>query len=886
MTDAAHRLSAAVADRYTIERELGAGGMATVYLAQDVRHDRKVALKVLRPELAAVIGADRFLKEIKVTANLQHPHILGLIDSGEVDRLLYYVMPFVEGESLRDRLTREKQLPVDDAVRITREVASALDYAHRHHVIHRDIKPENILLHEGQALVADFGIALAVSAAGGTRMTETGMSLGTPHYMSPEQAMGEREITARSDVYALGCVLYEMLVGEPPFTGPTAQSIVAKVLTEVPRPLLPQRHTIPPHVEAAVLQALEKLPADRFGTAAEFAAALADLGRTGSVARTAAPTARSQQTRTRVLMVVGALAILATGFALGALLRPGRHAPVMRFNVTFPSGEAIQSVQTTRVAISPDGSRLAYVGPDSGSGTQLWVRSMSTLNSRPLPGTGGAQAPFFNPEGTAVAFFVGEPGDLRVVPVDGGPVRTVVRDSAYSWGGDWHADGNIYFSRAPTHGLARVPATGGSPVPVSEPDTSVGVTEHDFPQVLPGGQAALVQAWSTGFQDARIALVDFASGTATPLLEGVVARYLPTGHILYVNAAGVLQVVPFDVGKRTLTGPSVTVTEGVQVDPSGGAGQFAASNSGTLLYMPGQSRGQVVWVDREGRTTPVDSTWTGAFKDPDLSPDGTRLVIAVTTTQGQQIWVKQLPRGPLTPITRGSGSSERPAWSPDGRHIAFIRRPGQSRASIWIQRSDGSASAESLMVASRSIEEVAWAPDGRSVLYRVGGGGAGSRDLYASRIPATGGSRPVLTESFDELGADVSPDGRWFAYVANGSGRNEIYVRRYDDPGAGRTQVSVVGGAEPRWAHSGRELFFRGARAEMMVADVTLGAAFRAGPPRVLFPATRMASDYFHRSYDVGPDDRRFLMIRASEGQTELVLVVNWFEELKGMVPK
>jgi len=236
MTDTA-RLTAALADRYRIERELGHGGMATVYLAHDLKHDRQVALKVLRPELAAVIGADRFLKEIKVTANLQHPHILGLIDSGEVDGLLYYVMPYVEGESLRDRLTHEKQLPIDDAVRITREVANALDYAHRHHVIHRDIKPENILLHEGQALVADFGIALAVSAAGGTRMTETGLSLGTPHYMSPEQAMGEREITARSDVYALGAVLYEMLVGEPPFTGPTAQAIVAKVVTEAPRPL-------------------------------------------------------------------------------------------------------------------------------------------------------------------------------------------------------------------------------------------------------------------------------------------------------------------------------------------------------------------------------------------------------------------------------------------------------------------------------------------------------------------------------------------------------------------------------------------------------------------------------------------------------------------------
>src|SRR5687767_11365065 len=249
--------------------------MALVYLARDLRHDRPVALKLLRPELSAILGGERFLTEIRTTANLQHPHILPLHDSGEVDGLVYYVMPFVEGESLRDRLNREKQLPVEDAVRIAREVANALDYAHRRGVVHRDIKPENILLHDGQALVADFGIALAVSRSdGGTRMTETGMSLGTPHYMAPEQAMGEREISPRADVYALGCVLYECLAGEPPFTGPTAQAIIARVMTEQPRGLQLQRRTIPAHVEAAVGTALEKLPADRFASAAAFSEAL------------------------------------------------------------------------------------------------------------------------------------------------------------------------------------------------------------------------------------------------------------------------------------------------------------------------------------------------------------------------------------------------------------------------------------------------------------------------------------------------------------------------------------------------------------------------------------------------------------------------------------
>src|SRR5688572_9713430 len=288
-------LNSALTGRYRIERELGGGGMAMVYLARDERHDRSVALKVLRPELAAVIGAERFLHEIKTTANLQHPHILPLHDSGNVDGTVWYVMPSVEGESLRDRLTRETQLPIEDALQVAREVASALDYAHRHGVIHRDIKPENILLHDGRAMVADFGIALAVSRTeGGTRITETGMSLGTPHYMSPEQALGERTIDARTDVYALGCVLYEMLAGEPPFTGPSAQAIVAKVMNTMPAPVTASRPTVPVFVDTAIARALSKLPADRFKGAAEFAAALQGVGAQASMTTTGVRSASSR----------------------------------------------------------------------------------------------------------------------------------------------------------------------------------------------------------------------------------------------------------------------------------------------------------------------------------------------------------------------------------------------------------------------------------------------------------------------------------------------------------------------------------------------------------------------------------------------------------------
>ncbi len=324
MADVPSRLQAALAGAYALERELGRGGMATVYLAQDMKHDRPVALKVLHPELAASLGPERFLREIKLAARLQHPHIMTVLDSGESAGQLWFTMPYIEGESLRDRLTRERQLPVVEAVRLTREAALALDFAHRQGVIHRDIKPENILLVDGQALVADFGIARAVGAAAGPQLTETGMSVGTPAYMSPEQAVGDKGLDARTDIYSLGTVLYEMLAGETPFTAPTAQAMIARRFTETPRPLQQLRETVPDAVAQAVARALAKAPADRFGTAAEFARALDPAGATASSptrgaaapASSPAPTGANPASALRLRRRPAALG-LALGFLIG-----------------------------------------------------------------------------------------------------------------------------------------------------------------------------------------------------------------------------------------------------------------------------------------------------------------------------------------------------------------------------------------------------------------------------------------------------------------------------------------------------------------------------------------------------------------------------------------
>ncbi len=461
MTEITARLKAALADRYAIQEELGAGGMATVYLAEDLKLHRKVAVKVLRPELAAVIGAERFLNEIKVTANLQHPNILALYDSGEVDTFLYYVMPYVEGESLREKLNREKQLAIEEAVSISTAVANALDYAHRHEVIHRDIKPANILLHDGQPVVADFGIALAVTAAGGHRLTETGLSLGTPEYMSPEQATGDRGVDARSDLYALGSVLYEMLTGDPPHTGSSVQQIVMKIVTDEPRPVTDLRKSVPPHVAAATGKALEKLAADRFATAKEFAVALGDVTFTSRSTAARLGQVDSLTGRGPPWKLVSAAVGLAlvTGSA-GWILRPIPEIPRRPVQFSIESDTA-HRISPGSAALSPDGSVLVY-NARTGSGSMLYRRRIDELEAHPIAGTEGGLDPFFSPDGAQLGFST--EGALLRVRLDGGAPRTITEFQGFLAGGaDWGDDDEIVFSTWQPRHVYTVSANGGTP---------------------------------------------------------------------------------------------------------------------------------------------------------------------------------------------------------------------------------------------------------------------------------------------------------------------------------------------------------------------------------------------------------------------------------------
>ncbi|HEX9818829.1 MAG TPA: serine/threonine-protein kinase, partial [Methylomirabilota bacterium] len=548
MMEAAERLSQALADRYRLERELGAGGMATVYLAQDLKHDRKVALKVLKPELAAVLGAERFVVEIKTTAALQHPHILPLFDSGAADGFLYYVMPYLQGETLRDKLNRETQLGIEEAVRLTTEVADALDYAHRHGVIHRDIKPENILLHDGRPMVADFGIALAVSAAAGGRMTETGMSLGTPHYMSPEQATAEKKITGRSDVYSLGSVLYEMLTGEPPHMGNSAQAIIMKIVTEDAQPVTRLRKSVPPNVTAAVAKALEKLPADRFSSAASFAEALVTPGYTTPSHTRAGAAALPRKVDRRLLAATVGL-VLMTALAVWGLLRSPAPAPVLRYGLAIPA--ASRPDVGSLVAIAPDGSALAYTGP---SGTpligQVWLKPRASDRPAPLPGTLGAVTVTFSPDGAWVAFVTPGStggGTLKKVQVAGGAAISLADSAAPASAPAWLDDGTIVYAQRGGRGLRRV-ADGGGPSQQVWPADSGLVREVT---ALPGSAGVLISrcpANTSVCASRDIWVLDLRSGTARLVVaDGLTARYLPTGHVLYVRPDGAGLVIPFDL---------------------------------------------------------------------------------------------------------------------------------------------------------------------------------------------------------------------------------------------------------------------------------------------------------------------------------------------------
>lgn len=873
------QLNAAFAGRYRIIREVGEGGMARIYIAEDLKHDRSVAVKVLRSELTGVVGPERFLAEIKTTANLQHPHILSLFDSGEANGFLFYVMPFVAGESLRVRLDREHQLPVDEAVKIAGSVAEALDYAHRQGVIHRDIKPENILIHDGEPMLADFGIALAVGKAAGSRLTETGLSLGTPLYMSPEQATGEESIGAATDIYALSCVLYEMLVGEPPNKGSTPQIILGRILAGEPSSAASLRKSVPANVDAALRKGLEKVPADRFFTARAFAQALREPAfRYGESASGASPAARLTS---RLAVAAAALiAVLAlSGWGLYMALAGSRDVSVARFNLTPVEAQSmLPSSSGLNITISPDGKKIVYAGVAADGNSQLWLRRLERMDAEPIPGSQSAFNPDFSPDGESLVFNTG--GAIKTLPLTGGLPVTVAQGFAPRWGDD----GKIYF----VHGavIQSVALAGGEPRDMTVPATN---TIHRQPEVLPDNRGLLFVVQIGPPAQSKIAVVGPEGGEAREILSGVMARYSNTGHILYVTARGTLMAAPFDLRRLEVTGPSVAVAENIAM-AGGSLAQFTLSKSGDLLYVTGEGiQQELVWVNREGIVEPVDTSWTGDLGSPILSPDGQRVALSIQGESTMDIWIKQLDKGPSTRLTVDGQRNDYPAWTPDGLSVTFPSNRANPSFDLWTMRADGSSEPLLEQDEDRAIAEPLWTPDGQWLISRTSTNERGAGDLLIKRRGSKEAATPLVASRFTELGPALSPNGRWLAFTSAESGTYEIYVVPFPRTADAKWPVSVAGGTEAAWSRDGRELFYKNGHGDMVAVSVrTEGPTFSIDSSKTLFSAEPYASEYVRRQYDVSLDGRRFLMIRPVGGGSEnnLVMVINFAQELKSRVAK
>ena len=855
--------------------------MATVYLAHDVRHDRKVAIKVLKPELAAVLGAERFVVEIKTTAALSHPHILPLFDSGTADGFLFYVMPYIQGETIREKLNRETQFGVDEAVRIAREVADALDYAHRHGVIHRDIKPENILLHDGRPMVMDFGIALAVSAAAGGRMTETGLSLGTPHYMSPEQATAEKEITGRSDVYSLASVLYEMLAGQPPHIGGAAQQVIMKIITEHAAPVSALRKSVPPNVTAALDRALEKLPADRFESAKAFADALGNPTFT-TTAAVAAPATAAAAGLSRNLAAALAAAILVVGTIAGAILgrktAPVIEPPVTQFLIEVPDSlNSINWCCGASQVISRDGSTVVFIGVQ-GSSRRLYRRSIHRLATEAISGTDGATSPAISPDGRWVLFEVG--GQLKRAPLDGGPVIPIANVGGAIAGATWVSDDTILFTNNTLRGsLWLVGASGGQPVPVPGMDTS---GTYRNPEILPGGRYALVQRRPQRRMEmdaARVVTVDLKTGRVDTVAVGVVGRYA-LGSLFIGTSDGTILVQPFDLGKRRTVGPAIALPGRASV--SGGTlPEFAVSENGWLEYelSRGATGNETLRILGGARDTAVmleSVPVAGSFEDVTVSPDGNRILLRASTNQygsGDDLWMLDLKAGTRARFTVGGGFT--PVWKPDGSQVAYsFNGDGTMKPGIYLRTVD-QTSAPQFVIAGAGLVPNSFAPDGRTLAVCTGSTQSSVSDIGMVTLGDTT-VRWILKTEFNERQPQISRDGQRLAYTSDRTGRDEVYVQAMSGD-AVPVPISTNGGSAPRWARDGR-LYYADLNRQMIAANFAAGTAIVVAN-RTIVNRTAPAADLNNANvnWDLFPDGRMLIIDQGGGvGTRRIALIQNW----------
>lgn len=893
-TDLREQLQAALGSAYTVERELGRGGMSRVFVATEMAFGRKVVAKVLHPDLSEGVSVERFKREISVAAKLQHPHIVQLLSAGETGGVLYYTMPFVEGESLRQRLEREIELPIPDVVRTLREIASALAYAHRHGLVHRDIKPDNVLFSDGTAVVTDFGIAKAITAArthgdvhAGT-LTQLGTSLGTPAYMAPEQVTGEPNVDHRADLYALGCVAFELLAGRPPFVGRNAQALMAAHATEQPDDIGRLRPSTPPALATLVMQCLEKRPADRPQNAEEITRALESMiitpvANATFASRTAAAVLQSSGRR----LAAGA-ALLVLGVAFGvALFRVSgplaSDAPVRRWSITLPDtapmayvGSALFGIGRPALAVSPDGSMLVYVAR-VGKTTMLYSRRLAEFDCHPVAGTEGAFMPFFSPDGKWIAFFTGT--ELKKVSLDGGRPFTLAQ-VVEPLSGAWTADGRIYV--VGDMGRLREVSEAGGITRILDVliagSTTAGMLPHKWLLGAPARRLTLTQIdRAERFQITASGLVAPERVPPNAGILGSGARSVASGHLVYVASGedGALMALPFDASTRRVLGAPKLVLQGIRQESGEfGVAQFAVSDEGTLVYAPGRNakRSLLVIRDRRGKvdTLPFPRSDYG---EPRVSPKGRRATIVLwPPASPAELHIIDLTRG--TRVTfRPDQHVRRSQWWPDGNSlIVSTTAPTGLGAALRISATTG----EILDTLFRNVMVEAVSLDSsRYVVVRVD-----EKGTWLVWRDTTRG-QPVRIAT-DPGFTSFSPDGQWVAHTTRTSGRSEIEVIRAADPSE-RYRVTRDGGEEAIWSVNGEEIVYRNHQRWYSVR-VSTRNGFSYEQPRLLFEGPYANVPGW--SHGLMPDGRHLLLqTPPEETTTQLNVVTNWFAELKRLAP-
>jgi serine/threonine protein kinase len=897
---------------YRIGDKLGAGGMGVVYRARDIKLDRDVAIKLLPsavsqdPERLA-----RFAREAKVLASLNHPNIAAIHGLEEAVGKRFLVLELVEGETLAQRIAKGP-VPVDEALNVCRQIAEGLEAAHEKGIIHRDLKPANVkLTPEGNVKVLDFGLATTfqeeIAAADPShsptitqKMTRPGVILGTAAYMSPEQARG-RHVDKRADIWAFGVVVFEMLTGNRLFSGETISDTLASVLkTDPPWTTLPA--AVPPDLRRLLRQCLEKDVKRRLQAIGDARIQVEDLlsGASGeSVEATISPPLRFWQRWQPWAGVTGTL-IIALALVLWAPWRKTIQSSASLLSVYLGADVSlVNQANSSDAILSPDGTMLAFVARKEGGSAQIHLRPLNRAQATTLSGTEGAYSPFFSPDGQWIAFFSG--GKLKKIGVSEGAVVTLC-DAPAARGGAWADDGTIVLSpdvgAVPNVTLQRVSSVGGK----AETLTSLaeGEATQRYPQVLPGGHSVLFTSSSTigAFDDANLVVVTLPTRTRKIVQRGgYQGRYVSSGHLVYIHE-GTLFAAPFDLGRLEVTGRPVPVLEGVRSNALSGGAELSVSASGTLVYVPGQStsgRSPIHWLGRNGKTILLRAA-PANWSNLQFAPDGRRLALEIVEGQ-DDIWVYEWERDTLTRLTSDPASHRKPAWTPDGRRIAFAStRADPSTPNLYWQRADGTGEAQRLTESKNLQLPGSWHPSGKVLAYEE----QNPQTSYDLMLLPMGGDdisgwKPgppavFLRTAFAEREPAFSPDGRWLAYSSNETGRQEVYVRPFPGPG-GKWQISTGGGSFPTWSLTKHELLYENEyETRVMVAPFAVeGDSFRAEKPWP-WPNGRYEARGSNRMFDLHPDGERLALRPATQTPTDakqdhVTFIFNFFDELRRRVP-